>query len=121
MYSNYRADLSLDEYLKQNNIVGIEGIDTRALTRSCGSTGAMRGVLSTRDSRRRGAGRARAERSADGRGRLGEGGQAEQAYEWDEDQGDWGRGRSSAATGCTSSRWTAGRSTTSCATSPSAA
>src|SRR6202789_3695550 len=29
--SNYRADLSLDEYLRSNNIIGIEGIDTRAL------------------------------------------------------------------------------------------
>src|SRR5881396_4328681 len=33
VYSNYRADMSLDEYLRQNRIVGIEGIDTRALTR----------------------------------------------------------------------------------------
>src|SRR5256886_15483969 len=33
VYSNYRADMSLDEYLRQNNIIGIEGIDTRALTR----------------------------------------------------------------------------------------
>src|SRR5262245_64593980 len=33
VFSNYRADMSLDEYLKQNHIVGIEGIDTRALTR----------------------------------------------------------------------------------------
>src|SRR5256886_16366380 len=32
-YSNYRADMSLDEYLRQWKIVGIEGIDTRALTR----------------------------------------------------------------------------------------
>src|SRR5271154_3569024 len=31
--SNYRADMTLDEYLKRNNIVGIAGIDTRALTR----------------------------------------------------------------------------------------
>src|ERR671912_2354564 len=31
VYSHYRADMSLDEYLKQNRIVGIEGIDTRAL------------------------------------------------------------------------------------------
>src|ERR1700760_2537999 len=33
IYSNYRADLSLADYLKQNNIIGIEGIDTRALVR----------------------------------------------------------------------------------------
>src|SRR6188474_2240959 len=32
-YSNYRADSSLDEYLRKSNIVGIEGIDTRALVR----------------------------------------------------------------------------------------
>src|SRR5215831_3123898 len=47
VYSNYRADLSLDEYLKQNNIIGIQGIDTRALTRKLRITGAMPGVLST--------------------------------------------------------------------------
>src|SRR6478752_4140378 len=46
LYSNYRADLSLDEYLKQNNIVAIEGIDTRALTRKLRISGAMRGILS---------------------------------------------------------------------------
>src|SRR5213075_2182300 len=33
LHSNYRADTSLSEYLAQNNIIGIEGIDTRALTR----------------------------------------------------------------------------------------
>src|SRR5688572_32901973 len=47
LHSNYRADLSLDEYLRQNNVIGIEGIDTRALTRRLRITGAMRGVLST--------------------------------------------------------------------------
>src|SRR5712671_5927362 len=33
LYSNYRADMSLEAYLLQNGIIGIEGIDTRALTR----------------------------------------------------------------------------------------
>src|SRR5918912_205322 len=47
VYSNYRADMSLDEYLRRWNIIGIEGIDTRALTRRIRITGAMRGVLST--------------------------------------------------------------------------
>src|SRR2546428_2762738 len=47
VYSNYRADMSLDEYLKENHILGIEGIDTRALTRKLRISGAMRGVLST--------------------------------------------------------------------------
>jgi carbamoyl-phosphate synthase small subunit len=47
VYSNYRADMSLDEYLKENRILGIEGIDTRALTRKLRISGAMRGVLSS--------------------------------------------------------------------------
>jgi carbamoyl-phosphate synthase small subunit len=47
IYSNYRADMSLDEYLKENHILGIEGIDTRALTRKLRISGAMRGVLSS--------------------------------------------------------------------------
>jgi len=47
VYSNYRADMSLDQYLRQNHIIGIEGIDTRALTRKLRISGAMRGVLST--------------------------------------------------------------------------
>jgi len=47
VYSNYRASLSLDEYLKQNQIIGIEGIDTRALTRKLRISGSMRGILST--------------------------------------------------------------------------
>jgi carbamoyl-phosphate synthase small subunit len=47
IYSNYRANLSLDEYLKQNKIIGIQGIDTRALTRRLRMTGAMRSILST--------------------------------------------------------------------------
>ncbi len=46
-HSNYRATLSLDEYLAQNNIIGIQGIDTRALTIKLRVEGAMRGVLST--------------------------------------------------------------------------
>src|SRR3978361_2286334 len=40
VYSNYRADTSLDQYLKDNNLIGIEGIDTRALTRKLRISGA---------------------------------------------------------------------------------
>ena len=46
-YSNWRADRSLAEYLRQNQVIGIDGIDTRALTRRLRITGAMRGILST--------------------------------------------------------------------------
>jgi carbamoyl-phosphate synthase small subunit len=47
--SNFRADGDLDAYLKRWNIVGLEGIDTRALVRRLRIQGAMKGVLSTVD------------------------------------------------------------------------
>ncbi len=47
--SNWRKDKSLGEYLKENNILGIEGIDTRALTLYIREKGAMKAVLSTVD------------------------------------------------------------------------
>src|SRR3954449_7486356 len=46
-YSNYRADISLEQYLRDNKIIGIDGIDTRALVRKLRIKGAMNGVLST--------------------------------------------------------------------------
>ncbi len=45
--SNFRATLSLDEYLAQAGIVGIAEIDTRALTRHIRTAGAVNGVIST--------------------------------------------------------------------------
>src|SRR6187551_3536905 len=47
--SNFRASGDLDAYLKRHHIVGIEGIDTRALVRRIRTAGAMKGVLSTVD------------------------------------------------------------------------
>lgn len=47
VYSNWRANASLDTYLKQNGIVGIWGIDTRALTRRLRYEGVMMGAVST--------------------------------------------------------------------------
>jgi len=48
--SNWRADgLTLDEYLRQNNIVGIENVDTRAITKHIRQGGAMNAVISTED------------------------------------------------------------------------
>jgi len=44
--SNWRAQKNLDEYLKEYNILGIEGIDTRALTRHIRLKGAMKAVIS---------------------------------------------------------------------------
>jgi len=47
--SNSRSDFDLDEFLKQHGIIGIEGIDTRALTRHIRMRGAKMGILSTVD------------------------------------------------------------------------
>ncbi len=48
--SSWRKEKPLGEYLKENNIIGIEGIDTRSLTLHIREAGAMRAVLSTQDS-----------------------------------------------------------------------
>src|SRR5262249_33114568 len=72
-----------------NNIIGIEGIDTRALTRRLRITGSMRGILSTEilddaqlvDRARRAAQMA----GADWVKAV----KPEAEYCWDEDQGDW--------------------------------
>ncbi len=48
-YSNWRANESLSDYLQKYNIVGIQGIDTRMLTRVIRDEGAMRGLISTVD------------------------------------------------------------------------
>ncbi len=47
--SNWRSTLTLDSYLREQGIVGIQGIDTRALTRHLRDHGAMEGVISTQD------------------------------------------------------------------------
>ncbi len=92
VYSNYRADLSLGEYLKQNNVIGIQGIDTRALVRKLRISGAMRGILSTEllddaalvekarhSAQMAGADWVQAVKPAS-------------EYNWDEDQGEWAQG-----------------------------
>jgi carbamoyl-phosphate synthase small subunit len=45
--SNWRSRKGLGEYLKENSILGIEGVDTRALTKHIRTAGAMKSVLST--------------------------------------------------------------------------
>ena len=47
--SNFRSEMSLDDYLKKNNIVSIEGIDTRALVRHIRTVGAQTGIISSVD------------------------------------------------------------------------
>ncbi|MDO8629141.1 MAG: glutamine-hydrolyzing carbamoyl-phosphate synthase small subunit [Phycisphaerales bacterium] len=46
-HSNHRASMSLADYLSEHGIIGIEGIDTRALTRKLRTDGAMRGIITT--------------------------------------------------------------------------
>lgn len=46
-YSNWRADESLEQYLKGYGIIGISEIDTRQLTRHIRVEGAMKGIIST--------------------------------------------------------------------------
>lgn len=48
--SNWRAQESLQEFLKRYDILGIEGIDTRKLVRIIRSEGALRGIISTESS-----------------------------------------------------------------------
>ncbi len=47
--SNWRSKMSLDAYLKENAIVGIQGIDTRALVRHIRDKGAQTGIISSAD------------------------------------------------------------------------
>src|SRR5690606_24934356 len=46
--SNWRADLSLHEYLAENGIPGIQGVDTRSLTKRLRVAGAMKAFVSTK-------------------------------------------------------------------------
>lgn len=48
--SNWRSKNDLSTYLKENNVLGIEGIDTRALTKHIRLKGAMNAIISTDDS-----------------------------------------------------------------------
>src|SRR5438874_6568368 len=47
--SNWRSTETLDTYLKRNNIVGLEHVDTRALVRHIRDKGAMRAAISSVD------------------------------------------------------------------------
>jgi carbamoyl-phosphate synthase small subunit len=47
--SNWRAEMSLDEYLRTWDISGVQGIDTRALTRHLRTRGAMKACLTTEE------------------------------------------------------------------------
>ena len=48
--SNWRSQGTLDQFLRENNVVGIAGLDTRALTQNLRSHGVMMGALSSQKS-----------------------------------------------------------------------
>lgn len=43
--SNFRNEMNLDDFLKEQGVVGLEGVDTRALTRVIRDHGVMKGVI----------------------------------------------------------------------------
>ena len=47
--SNFRCEISVDAYLKQQNVVGICGIDTRELTQILRDNGTMKAVITTEE------------------------------------------------------------------------
>ena len=47
--SNWRSTISIGSYLRKHQIVGIQGIDTRSLTKHLRENGAMNGIISTID------------------------------------------------------------------------
>ena len=49
LVSNYRSEQSLQNYLENNKIIGIQGIDTRKLTRILRDEGSMNAIISSKD------------------------------------------------------------------------
>jgi carbamoyl-phosphate synthase small subunit len=49
VFSNWRGDQSLSDYLSSHRIMAVEGMDTRAITRHIRLAGAMKAILSTDD------------------------------------------------------------------------
>lgn len=47
--SNFRCEMELDGYLLENKIMGLEGIDTRALTKVLRNHGSMKGFITIKD------------------------------------------------------------------------
>lgn len=49
VFSNWRGQIDLSDFLKRHQIVAIEDVDTRAITRMLRDEGAMKGIISTYD------------------------------------------------------------------------
>jgi carbamoyl-phosphate synthase small subunit len=79
--SNFRAEASIAEYLREHGIVGISGIDTRRLTKHIRTAGAQMGVISTEGSAKALVDRARALPGMEGQD-LGNVVSTKVRYEW---------------------------------------
>lgn len=89
--SNWRSQTSLGDFLRKWGIVGIEGIDTRALTRHVRDAGAQQGVISTSDLDAKSlAAKARASRSIVGLDLVKEV-TCKLPYLWEQGEWRWGR------------------------------
>jgi carbamoyl-phosphate synthase small subunit len=87
--SNWRAEQSLDDYLKASRVTGIQGLDTRELTRHLREKGTQQGVISHLDlDHRRAAEKARTAPSIIGRDLAAEV-TCGKSYAWTEGSGPW--------------------------------
>jgi carbamoyl-phosphate synthase small subunit len=86
--SNWRASQPLSEYLAAHQILGIEGIDTRALTKHLRSLGAMRACLSTELNAQDAIAAAKASPSMEGMDYVKEV-TTPQAFKWEDESRQW--------------------------------
>ncbi len=88
LHSNWRAQHSLDDYLRQHGIVGIAGVDTRALTRHIRDHGAQAAAIGSEDVATL-HDRAKSAPSMVGRDLTADVSTA-RSYEWKDSTGNWG-------------------------------
>ena len=86
--SNWRSAQPLSAYLAEHNVLGIEGIDTRALTKHLRSRGAMRACLTTELDREAAFAAAQASPSMEGADYVKEVSTAA-SYKWDQESREW--------------------------------
>jgi carbamoyl-phosphate synthase small subunit len=92
MPSNWRATQALHNYMKEQGVVGIEGVDTRSLVRRLRDTGSQEGIISTLTDRSEDlVGKARNAPGLVGRDLVREV-TCQQPYDWDEGKWELGKG-----------------------------
>ena len=97
LMSSWRAQKTLDQYLRDNNILGIADIDTRRLTRILREKGAQNGCLMAGDNIDEAAAVAAAKGFAGLNGMdLAKEVTVKEAYRWDEGSWQWGVGHAAA-------------------------